>query len=752
MLKNLLNKKICVLVAAILLATFMLCGFADTVPSVGVPASPTEEGGTTDTDTDTPAPTPIQISANYFEDGKIIFSTLDVLTDMKDFNFTINFTEVTISSAKFGTDLQTGSYSVATSNADKTAIFTHGSSETAINGKVVLSTIMITPVDATLGADTVSFTDFTATNSEGTVITYSPTLTISAGPVVPELSEEEKAVYDSIIALPEAASLSFYDEEGNLVAIDTAIKSITDAKTAYDALTDSEKSNVNKNLEYDMYDTTKLGTLSTVADGMKAVYNVMMLADVLSDVSAEDLVKYHFICDKYDEIKESIDASKLAGATKALDEYNNAVTLLTDKGTTIDETWSGLDHNNKYKTLNEFEFNIIMSLSDSAFYSDFVDSIYNRATALRDDVDENFVGEEYFKDTLLGLIDDLIDKIELMNDGISTLPTFDLDDIRCNDNYTVTITRDASSAVEAEIEIAIYKESDSENKIDGKTFTFAEGKTKLEASFTAISGTYPSEKNVVVHVYYKISDATLHLGSKTVFCDESIPALDEEVGIPTTPSNKPSNNNNNKPISGGTIYPSGDVQDEDEDKPTDYEDEKLFNDIDNYGWAKEAIEGLYYAGIINGMEEGVFNPAGKVTREQFCKMAVQLFGVLEYETDTNFVDVDKDAWYAQYINSAIRAGYVQGQSDEYFGIGESIMRQDMATILFRGLGSQNSATELDFTDNDAIAPYAYTAISELVGLEILNGYEDGSFNPRGTTTRAEAAKVIWGVYQILNDK
>ena len=151
MLKNLLNKKICVLIAAILLATFTLCGFADTLPSGDGPALLTE--GT---------PTPIQISANYFEDGKIIFSTLDVLTNMKDFNFTITFTEATISSAKFGTDLQTGSYGVSTSNADKTAVFAHGSSETALSGKIVLSTITIAPSDATLGADTITFTRQTA--------------------------------------------------------------------------------------------------------------------------------------------------------------------------------------------------------------------------------------------------------------------------------------------------------------------------------------------------------------------------------------------------------------------------------------------------------------------------------------------------------------------------------------------------------------------------------------------------------------
>ena len=160
---------------------------------------------------------------------------------------------------------------------------------------------------------------------------------------------------------------------------------------------------------------------------------------------------------------------------------------------------------------------------------------------------------------------------------------------------------------------------------------------------------------------------------------------------------------------------------------------------------------MYEAGIINGMEEGIFNPAGQVTREQFCKMVVALFDIPAKASTTAFGDVKSDAWYAPYITAAVQAGYVQGQSNEYFGIGESIMRQDMAVILYRALGDQNSKVVLNFSDKENIASYAEDAISELVGLGILNGYEDGSFQPRGTATRAEAAKMIYGIYQYLND-
>ena len=151
------------------------------------------------------------------------------------------------------------------------------------------------------------------------------------------------------------------------------------------------------------------------------------------------------------------------------------------------------------------------------------------------------------------------------------------------------------------------------------------------------------------------------------------------------------------------------------------------------------------------MEEGVFNPAGNVTREQFSKMVVQLFELSTGSTKTDFLDVNPTAWYAPYVKAALDAGYVQGESKEYFGIGVPIMRQDMAVILYRALGSQNKAVSIDFTDKDNIAPYAEEAIAELVGLGAINGYEDNSFKPRGTATRAEAAKMIWSIYKFINE-
>ena len=52
-----------------------------------------------------------------------------------------------------------------------------------------------------------------------------------------------------------------------------------------------------------------------------------------------------------------------------------------------------------------------------------------------------------------------------------------------------------------------------------------------------------------------------------------------------------------------------------------------------------------------------------------------------------------------------------------------------------------TAFAADFTDVEATATYK-TAIDELVALEIVNGYEDGSFKPENEITRAEVTKMV----------
>lgn len=174
--------------------------------------------------------------------------------------------------------------------------------------------------------------------------------------------------------------------------------------------------------------------------------------------------------------------------------------------------------------------------------------------------------------------------------------------------------------------------------------------------------------------------------------------------------------------------------------------EKNFNDIETVSWAKDAIMYLSEKGVISGKGDNRFAPQDNVKREEFVKMLVLAFDLKDDgEKATNFNDVNTDEWYAPYIKTAYNLGIVNGISDNSFGIGSCISRQDMAVMITRAKNVEldTSKSNSGFSDSDKIADYAGASIDYLKDKGAINGYADGTFRPHGNVTRAETAKVLY---------
>ena len=104
-------------------------------------------------------------------------------------------------------------------------------------------------------------------------------------------------------------------------------------------------------------------------------------------------------------------------------------------------------------------------------------------------------------------------------------------------------------------------------------------------------------------------------------------------------------------------------------------------------------------------------------------------------------------------NVAKRYGITGGVSATQFAPQENISRQDMAVMLYRAASAKliplTDKNQPDFTDWEAVAEYARTAVQTLSGAGIINGTETGEFLPQATATRAQAAKMI---YEILKQQ
>lgn len=188
-----------------------------------------------------------------------------------------------------------------------------------------------------------------------------------------------------------------------------------------------------------------------------------------------------------------------------------------------------------------------------------------------------------------------------------------------------------------------------------------------------------------------------------------------------------------------------------QNNPTDL---VMFKDVTDEHWAYKPIYRLKDLEIVSGKSKEYFDPNGYVKREEFVKMLCLAFDI---ERDSNvaaeFSDVDKNAWYENYINTAYSKGIVTGINENTFGIGAELTRQDLCVMAVRVKGVEESTgEELDFADTDSISEYAKDAVSYLVKNGVVNGFEDGSFKPQEKCTRAQAAKIIYELMEIWRDE
>lgn len=704
-------------------------------------------------DDTTPTSLAIDINANYYAKDtngnyKIIFTTMSELPAFTKLEFKLQLTDANVLTAVFEEKLL-----IEGDNDDilrgKTTVDCNLTRTTAkgIAAKTAFFNLEITDAQAP-SASILSISEFSLTDADGKPITVTPTVTFQAGPIVPELNEEEQKAYDLIVVLPEAEKLSFYKEDETLSSLNDVMAQVKTAETAYTGLSATSKGNVDKVLEYNNYSADVFEELNKVLTVMDDAKGLIEMAHALKDVTEENVLKYQYLLNVYDSVKSEIDTSTLATESTAALELIAADAQINTSKALLEAKLEKAEFNTLTYACED-QIKQIQAMSSHLYYNKYLDDVSSQIDTLVKKIDEEFVGYEKDKDNLLVCLKGYKNSISLIQKGIDDLPKMSLEKIVRGNLNTITFSRTSNldDSIEASILVIITGEDGKEK--EHQEVTFPSDKKKLEVSFAATRTLYSTDEEVTVTAYYIIDKATFPLDSKQYICETYNSTVSNKNPLPSTNTSTSTSGTSSSvgsSTSGGTIFPSDVTIEPEEDTPSS---SSIFNDIANYDWAKEAIEGLYYAGIVNGMEDGVFNPAGLVTREQFAKMVVQLFGVATGSTNTNFVDVNENGWYAPYITAALQAGYIQGQSQEYFGIGESIMRQDMATILYRALGDQNSKAVLSFADVDNIAGYAEDAIAELVGLGVLNGYEDGSFKPRGTATRAEAAKTIWGIYQIL---
>ncbi len=180
---------------------------------------------------------------------------------------------------------------------------------------------------------------------------------------------------------------------------------------------------------------------------------------------------------------------------------------------------------------------------------------------------------------------------------------------------------------------------------------------------------------------------------------------------------------------------------------------RAFTDMENYEWAQEAVETLFAKNIITPAGDGQFAPGENITRGDFAMFLMRTLGLTSESTEL-FSDVFPDSPYAKEIAAGKSLGILQGVEENLYNPTAEITRQDMMTIILRGLETagkevtKESAALERFGDKNDIADYARDAACAMVASGIIEGDESGNINPLAKTTRAEAAVMLQRVLSL----
>ena len=189
---------------------------------------------------------------------------------------------------------------------------------------------------------------------------------------------------------------------------------------------------------------------------------------------------------------------------------------------------------------------------------------------------------------------------------------------------------------------------------------------------------------------------------------------------------------------------------------------KTFSDVPQSHWAYSVIDEASDDGIMNGKAAGVFAPNATLTRAEYATMLYNLAPESDVMklvhgsiADNGLYDVDGNAWYADTVSWAVARGVFKNNGGS-FSPNRTITREEMAVATYEFLHKYcDGKFVLDsiykgFTDDAAFSSSANRdKVYILVNNGIIARKSDGSFDPQGSLTRAEAAAMAVRVADIV---
>ena len=185
-----------------------------------------------------------------------------------------------------------------------------------------------------------------------------------------------------------------------------------------------------------------------------------------------------------------------------------------------------------------------------------------------------------------------------------------------------------------------------------------------------------------------------------------------------------------------------------------------FADVNTEDSYAPAVDYLVENGLLNGIADEKFEPAGEASRALIVTVLHKLEGSPDVPNDRElpvFSDVEgTDAMTIDAFRWASYEGIIEGYGNGKAGPTDKVTREQMATILWRYAKSKGvdvSAGEntniLSYNDPLAISEWATPAMQWACGIGLLESDAEGYIKPENELTRSELSQLVYELSQLI---
>jgi len=171
---------------------------------------------------------------------------------------------------------------------------------------------------------------------------------------------------------------------------------------------------------------------------------------------------------------------------------------------------------------------------------------------------------------------------------------------------------------------------------------------------------------------------------------------------------------------------------------------RSFNDVFQTHANYKAIKYLAETGVIDGYSDGSFKPTATVTRAEALRMILDGIKAPSEIDDLSFKDVKKTEWYYKYVSTGYLKKIVSGYNDGTFKPGNTVTKAEFLRMLFTAMDVSLPSVVREDPFKDVSAEDWYAVYFQYAKKhEIIDS--DLRARPNDFMTRAEVAEAMYRV-------